>query len=77
MFRHAGQGLHIPIAISTIITLVVEVIFNTFIRMKEAEVLGNRMKNLANISLDILYIMSANLVGGILLAKVPQSLESR
>lgn len=77
MLRLAGQGLHIPIAISTIITLVVEEIFNTFIRMKEAEVLENRMKNLANISLDILYIMSANLVGGILLAKVLQSLESR
>lgn len=45
--------------------------------MKEAEILENRMKNLANISLDILYIMSANLVGGILLAKVFQSLESR
>lgn len=70
VFWLAVQGWYAPIAISTLIALFVVVIFQTLIRVKGDGAMGNKLINLVNKGLDILYTMSANLAGGALLAKL-------
>ena len=73
VFWLAGQGLAAPIAISTLVTLFVVAIVQTLIKAKGDDAMGNKMINFANMGLDVLYTMSANLAGGALLTKVLQS----
>lgn len=72
-FWLAGQGLAVPIAISTLVTLLVVDIVQALIKAKGDDAMGNKLINIVNMGLDILYTMSANLAGGALLAKVLQS----
>lgn len=72
-FWLVGQGLAVPIAISTLVILLVVDIVQALIKAKGDDAMGNKLINFVNMGLDILYTMSANLAGGALLAKVLQS----
>lgn len=71
----AVQGLTTPIAISSLIVLTITTIAKTLMKVKGDDAMGNKIKEFMNMSLDILYTMSANLAGGALLAKALPSYE--
>lgn len=69
VFRLAVQGLVAPIAISSLVALVIIVsIVKAMKKVKGDDAMGNRKKEFVNAGLDILSTMSANLAGGALLA---------
>lgn len=70
VFWLAVQGLYTPIAISTLIALFIAAVLKTLIRVKGDGAMEYKLKNFVSIGLDIFYIMSANLAGGALLAKL-------
>lgn len=71
------QGQSALIAISSLIVLFVAAI----VKMKDYErgddAMGNKVKKIINISLDILYTMSGNIAGGALLAKALQDINEK
>lgn len=73
VFWLAVQGLVAPIAISSLVALVIVSIVKAMKKVKGDDAMENRVKEFVNVSLDILYTMSANLAGGALLAKTLQS----
>lgn len=68
VFRLAVQGLVAPIAISSLVALVIVSIVKAMKKVKGDDAMGNRKKEFVNTVLDILFTMSANLAGGALLA---------
>ena len=72
MFWLAVQGLAVPIIISSLVILFVVAIVRTLLKVKGDDAMEDKIKGFINMSLDILYTMSANLAGGALLAKTLQ-----
>ena len=62
------QGLVAPIAISSLVALVIVSVVKEMKKVKGDDAMGNRKKEFVNAGLDILSTMSANLAGGALLA---------
>ena len=62
------QGLVAPIAISSLVALVIVSIVKVMKKVKGDDAMGNRKKEFVNAGLDILSTMSANLAGSALLA---------
>lgn len=70
----AVQGLLVPIAISSLVVLIIVAVIRTILQMKGDDAMGNRIKGIINTILDLIYTMSANIAGGALLAKTVQSI---
>ena len=68
MFWLAVQGLITPIAISSLVALVIVSIVKAVKKVKGDDAMENRKKEFVNTGLDVLSTMSANLAGGALLA---------
>ena len=68
VFRLAVQGLVAPIAISSLVALVMVSVVKAMNKLKEDDAMENRKKEFVNTGLDVLFTMSANLAGGALLA---------
>ena len=62
------QGLVAPIAISSLVALFGVSIVKAMKKVKGDDVMGDKKKEFVNVSLDVLFAMSANLAGGALLA---------
>ena len=62
------QGLVAPIAISSLVALFVVSIVKAMKKVKGDDAMASRKKEFVNVSLDVLFAMSANLAGGALLA---------
>lgn len=69
VFWLAVQGLVAPIAISSLVALIIVAIVKGLVKVKGDDAMENRIEEFVNMSLDILYTMSANLAGGALLAE--------
>lgn len=67
------QGLVAPIAISSLVALVIVSIVKAVKKVKGDDAMGSRRKEFVNTCLDVLFTMSANLAGGALLTKALQS----
>lgn len=63
------QGLLAPIAISSLVVLIIVVVFRTVLETKGDDAMGNIVKVIINICLDLVCTMSVNIAGGALLAK--------
>ena len=72
MFWLAVQGLVAPIAISSLVVLFTVSVVKMVIKAKGDDAMGSKVKEFVSVVFDILYTMSANLVGGALLAKTFQ-----
>ena len=68
MFRLAVQGLVAPIAISSLVALIIVSLVKAMKKVKGDDAMENRKKEFVNAGLDVLATMSANLAGGALLA---------
>ena len=68
VFRLAVQGLVAPIAISSLVALFGVSIVKAMKKVKGDDAMGDKKKEFVNVSLDVLFAMSANLAGGALLA---------
>ncbi len=62
------QGLFAPIAISSLVALVMVSVVKAMKKVKGDDAMENRKKEFVNTGLDVLCTMSANLAGGALLA---------
>lgn len=62
------QGLVAPIAISSLVALLGVSIVKAMKKVKGDDAMGDKKKEFVNVSLDVLFTMSANLAGGALLA---------
>lgn len=72
MFWLAEQGLVAPIAISSLVVLFIVSVIKIMIKTKGDDAMKSNVKGLISVGLDVLYNMSVNLVGGVLLAKTLQ-----
>lgn len=68
VFKLAVQGLVAPIAISSLVALVIVSIVKVMKKVKGDDAMENRRNEFVNTSLDVLLNMSVNLAGGALLA---------
>lgn len=66
------QGLVAPIAISSLVVLFIVSAVEATIKAKGDDAMGSKVKEFVSVVFDILYTMSANLAGGVLLAKALQ-----
>ena len=66
------QGLHALIAISSLVVMLVTTLVRILHNTRGDDAMDNKVTGFINMSLDILYTMSANLVSGVLLAKAFQ-----
>ena len=66
------QGLVAPIAISSLVALIIVSVVKAMKKVKGDDAMENRKKEFVNTGLDVLATMSANLAGGALLAKTLQ-----
>lgn len=62
------QGLVAPIAISSLVALVIVSFVIAMKKVKEDDAMESRKNEFVNAGLELLYTMSANLAGGALLA---------
>lgn len=62
------QGLVAPIAISSLVALFGVSIVKAMKKVKGDDAMGDKKKEFVNVSLDVLFTISANLAGGALLA---------
>ena len=62
------QGLVVPIAISSLVALVIVSNVKAMKKVKGDDAMGNKKNVFVNTGLELLYTMSANLAGGALLA---------
>ena len=62
------QGLVVPIAISSLVALIIVSVVKAMKKVKGDDAMENRKKEFVNAGLDVLATMSANLAGGALLA---------
>lgn len=62
------QGLVAPIAISSLVALIIVSVVKAIKKVKGDDAMENRKKEFVNTGLDVLATMSANLTGGALLA---------
>lgn len=72
MFWLAVQGLVIPIAISSLVVVFTVSTVRFEIKAKVDDTMGNKIKEFVSVVFGILYTMSTNLAGGVLLAKALQ-----
>lgn len=72
MFWLTVQGLHALIAISSLVVMLVTTLVRILHNTRGDDAMDNKVTGFINMSLDILYTMSANLVSGVLLAKAFQ-----
>lgn len=68
----AVQGLIVPIAILSLVILFTVSAVKSVIKAKGDDTMGSKVKKFVSVFFDILYTMSANLAGGVLLAKALQ-----
>lgn len=62
------QGLVAPIAISSLVVLIIVSVVKAMKKVKGDDAMENRKKEFVNTGLDVLATMCANLAGGALLA---------
>lgn len=62
------QGLVAPIAISSLVALIIVSVVKAMKKVKGDDAMENRKKEFVNTGLDVLATMIANLTGGALLA---------
>ena len=62
------QGLVAPIAVSSLVALIIVSVVIAMKKVKGDDAMENRKNEFVNAGLDLLYTMSANLAGGALLA---------